>query len=168
MLGLIWSLVVSAAPPAGCIVEIEGLPAGARPSHRLELLAREIALSDASRIVIAPLDAEVAVRLVGPRFEGVVAGRCVAGAVLRLVARPRPAVLIFVDAPRNLVLRCVSCQGELGARRFLAHELPPFPMDAMEAVVWLELKAPGYRSKRKRLRLLPGENHASAGLTPLS
>ena len=154
-------------PDDTCEVQVEGLPVSARAHHRLELSGGYVPLAnDGTRIEVGV--ESITVRLVGPRYTGevqIAARDCTGGRVVVLNARPRPAIVVFVTQAPEMIVQCLSCEGELGRRPWLADHLPPIPVGD-GAAHRFEVRAPGYRVLRRKLWLLPGENRVAVALTP--
>ncbi|HET6584877.1 MAG TPA: hypothetical protein VFG69_15570 [Nannocystaceae bacterium] len=166
------TLVMLAGPPPEpddtCEVQVEGLPVPARSHHRLELSGGYVRLADDGTRVKVGVQ-PITVRLVGPRYTGEVqmaARDCTGGHVVVLRARPLPAVLVLVSSPRELVVQCLTCAGDLGRRPWLADEFPPIPVGDGETHR-VELRAPGFRVLRRKVWLLPGVNRIEVALTPV-
>lgn len=164
------AMLVAPAPEPDdtCEVQVEGLPVPARSHHRLELSGGYVRLaSNGTRVKVGV--EPITVRLVGPRYTGEVqlaARDCTAGRVVVLQARPRPAIVVFVAQAPDMIVQCLSCEGEIGRRPWLADDLPPIPVGDGETHRF-EVRAPGYRVLRRKVWLLPGENRVDVPLTPI-
>jgi hypothetical protein len=168
MLASVRWLAAAALPPepdSTCEVLVEGLPGPARAHHRLELSGGYVRLgNDGTRIRIGV--EPIVVRLKGPRYTGEIrmtAAECAGDRVVVLHARPLPAVIVFVAAAPEMIVQCTDCAGDLGARPWLAEDLPPIPVGHGRDHRF-EIRAPGYRALRRKVWLLPGPNRVELAL----
>jgi hypothetical protein len=159
---------IRAAQWDGCVIEVVELPVPARAHHRLDVDGGRARLDgDALRLQIS-LQA-VIVRLVGPRYFGelrLTQAACSGNTTHFLRAHPRPAVLVFEAAPKDLVVKVIAGPDSLDAMRgewVVARSFPPLPI-GHGALVELELMAPHFVPARRKLRLLPGDNEIEVAL----
>jgi len=151
--------------PATCTIKVEELPAVLLASGDYELLVTgqvQLQLPSSGQVEITITQPTV-VRLSGTTYHGSVTvepADCGGEQPHVIVAAPKPAKLVFQAGAVPLSQLVVSCLAGCPHQLRPAAHFPelPFSRDTTEAIVELEFKARGHRSKTMEYRLTPGEN----------
>jgi len=153
-----------------CKLKIEGMAYSVATggTHTLKIGTQGRRLE--TQLVDLPIEGDsVQVQLSGNMYSGlrrVERKECYPGAIVELIARPRPATVTFSGAPPETTVRCTAgpCLDN-SAHRLDSDPLPPIPMTEHEIEISVEIKATGYRSEVKKIRIHPGNNTHAVTLT---
>lgn len=175
MTWLVWMMSTFGLEPAteprprdGCVVTVVGLPVPARAHHELELAGGRTRLTNEG-VQLRLEQFEYVVRLVGPRYTGELVlhpRACTGGTTHVLQARARRAV-VTVEGPRALAMRCVDGPDGFVGKWWIARNLPPIDV-GHGATLRCQFKSPGFRSLRRRVALVPGDNAIAVTMVALA
>ncbi|MEE9386515.1 MAG: protein kinase [Nannocystaceae bacterium] len=151
-----------------CKIRVDNLPVAQRRLYTLQGGDQSVRLkrSDAAEIQVPTAGLKVSLRD-GPRYDGtkfIYPRDCEGGKLITLIAKPKPARVVFTDYPDEFVISCnKGCKGQYTPDNFPSLRIP---LDSDRLELELTLRARGHRHRKETRSLQPGKNTWRANLKP--